>query len=853
MAALGRHVVGLLAIILQLYLLLRLIRVLNLESAAFQNVLRLAAMGFLVHHFLPLRWKMPFFSALSLGGIAVVFGGSVAGLGSGLANAGWIIGIGLALIGICHLPIRYWGRVGLLLATGGLLAWPRTDHDLIPELGPIWTVLGAMFMFRLMVYLYDKEHDPHPQPWARRLAYFFMLPNACFPLFPVVDYKVFGRSHYNADALAIYQKGLRWMVRGVVQLLLYRVVYYHFYIDAGHVAYGSDVIQYCVTASLLYLRVSGQFHLILGLLHLFGFNLPVANRRYFLASSFTDYWRRVNIYWKDFILKVFYYPTFFRLKSWGQMSAMVAATAFCFVVTWFLHAYQSFWVRGKFDFSLQDGMFWGALGLLVIVNTVREANQGRQRTLGVRKPTTTDRLKLGLRTAGTFTVICLLWSIWSADSLSNWARLWTVADLTTVGYGLLVLLVIALAAILEAPYVQWMKRLGVDDDTPQPTFTPRAIVVACLTPLIALLLLTDARVTTRMDEGARLFIASLSTTKPNEYDEDAMERGYYEDLVDVSRANPQLGAILRQRPADWKKLEDTDALVPTGDYRLKELAPSKTTTLNGFTMTTNRWGMRDRDYLMKKLPGTFRIAVMDASSTMGWGVGDGQTYENVLEDRLNAKPPLTGFARYEILNFGINGYSAVCDLVTLEKKVLAFKPDAVIFQANVTDDYWAAQRLVRSLRAGVEPPYDFVQRIVADAGINGLMPEQAALRRLQPHRWDLIESAYARFVTVSRENGAVPVWFLLPRILHQSEHRLQAVDNLNRYARDAGFVILDVSDVFKAHDAAKLTLAPWDTHPNVKGHELLADALYRALQTDAGKAVWRGGGVTPIEAPPQGD
>jgi hypothetical protein len=79
------------------------------------------------------------------------------------------------------------------------------------------------------------------------------------------------------------------------------------------------------------------------------------------------------------------------------------------------------------------------------------------------------------------------------------------------------------------------------------------------------------------------------------------------------------------------------------------------------------------------------------------------------------------------------------------------------------------------------------------------------------------------------------------------------VDNLNRYARDAGFVILDVSDVFKTHDAAKLTLAPWDAHPNVKGHELLADALYRALQSDAGSAVWRGG-VAPIKSSsPQGD
>jgi D-alanyl-lipoteichoic acid acyltransferase DltB (MBOAT superfamily) len=187
-------------------------------------------------------------------------------------------------------------------------------------LGPIWSVLGALFMFRLIVCLYDKEHDPEPQPVLRTLAYFFMLPSACFLLFPVVDHKTFWRSHYNGEAVAIYQKGLSWMVRGVLHLLLYRVVYFHLYIDTASVADGKDVFQHILTATLLYLRVSGQFHLVIGLVHLFGFNLPETNRRYFLASSFTDYWRRVNIYWKDFILKVFYYPMSFRTISTSRSS-----------------------------------------------------------------------------------------------------------------------------------------------------------------------------------------------------------------------------------------------------------------------------------------------------------------------------------------------------------------------------------------------------------------------------------------------------------------------------------------------------------------------------------------------------
>ena len=59
---------------------------------------------------------------------------------------------------------------------------------------------------------------------------------------------------------------------------------------------------------LLYLRVSGQFHLIVGLLHLFGFRLPETHKLYYLAHSFTELWRRINIYWTDFMMKPVFYP-----------------------------------------------------------------------------------------------------------------------------------------------------------------------------------------------------------------------------------------------------------------------------------------------------------------------------------------------------------------------------------------------------------------------------------------------------------------------------------------------------------------------------------------------------------------
>ncbi len=103
-------------------------------------------------------------------------------------------------------------------------------------------------MFRLIVYLYDLRHDKTPVSIPATLSYFFLLPNVVFPLFPVVDYKMFRRTYYDADHQEIYQRGVEWMFRGVFQLILYRLVYN--YASTFHLRrwYGaSTLVRYIVS------------------------------------------------------------------------------------------------------------------------------------------------------------------------------------------------------------------------------------------------------------------------------------------------------------------------------------------------------------------------------------------------------------------------------------------------------------------------------------------------------------------------------------------------------------------------------------------------------------------------------
>ena len=171
-----------------------------------------------------------------------------------------------------------------------------------------------------------------------------------------------------------------------------------------------------VLCYLLYLRISGQFHIIAGMLHLFGYDLPETNRRYLLASSINDFWRRINIYWKEFMVKVFYFPAYFKLRRSGELRAQLLATMVVFLATWFLHAYQFFWLQGRFRLSLNDSLFWGTLGALLMINVWLDS---RRKSRPVEKGWPL-KLRLAAQTVGTFCLIAFLWSLWSAASLTEW-------------------------------------------------------------------------------------------------------------------------------------------------------------------------------------------------------------------------------------------------------------------------------------------------------------------------------------------------------------------------------------------------------------------------------------------------
>src|SRR2546421_8283353 len=105
-------------------------------------------------------------------------------------------------------------RVAAVALAGLGLAVLRGESD-----RPFWPVLGSMFMFRLIIYLYELRRTAARPPLALTLAYFFPLPNVSFLFFPILDFKTF-RETYRADSpWTVAQAGVGWIVRGLSHLL----------------------------------------------------------------------------------------------------------------------------------------------------------------------------------------------------------------------------------------------------------------------------------------------------------------------------------------------------------------------------------------------------------------------------------------------------------------------------------------------------------------------------------------------------------------------------------------------------------------------------------------------------------
>jgi hypothetical protein len=805
-------------VFLQLALILLIVHLFDFETQKhFFPVLCLAAGGFVVHFWLPDRFRIWFFTLLSLAGILFVLG---------WPSGAWVIGIGGGLIALCHLPIPTGFRVALLALAGVQLALLRLEyHD-----KPFWPVLGSMFMFRLIVYVFETRRERRRLPAGLTLAYFFPLPNVSFLFFPILDFKTF-RETYRADApWEAAQTGVAWIARGLSHLLAYRVIKY--YVVPGPQALEDlpHLALFLAANYALYLHVSGCFHIITGIFHLFGFELPRTHDNYFLASSFTDIWRRINIYWKDFMMKVFFFPTFFALRGWGTRAAVAGAALGVFAATWLLHYYQAFWMTGlppNLDKGMYNASLWLVAGVLVAWNLQRDLTRAARPMTGPRRTTLRSAVALSLRVVGMFVLVSIFWACWNTPGLLKYVPAPIAGGREVLAGG-----VVVPGVLLAAVGVGTAAQLARDQLTRLGLLPLRLAATTASLGLTVALAVVAALGTPRVAEvfGPRVAgaLATLRRESTTPVEAALAVQGYYEEILDTRLPAGSWLAALEGRPAALSAVTYTEMTRPSDDLLERELIPGWKGEVNGVPLTINQLGMRDRpDRSQKKPADTCRVAVVGSSVVMGYGVGDDEAFPQLLEDRLNADRR-AGEPRYEFLNFGTGKSFVIQRHVLIDRKVFAFDPDAIYYVAHQDELFGPVQHLAKLMAKRNPLPYPCLAEVVHKAGITPDTSQGMTDALLRPLARDIVLGVYRDLIGECRRRGILPVWVWVP-IPGIAEAPAPSATFVG-VAEEAGFVVVNLADWDGGRRPTEVKLGEADHHPSALGHRLIAERLEAVLR-----------------------
>lgn len=810
-----------LAICAQIGLLVWICRTYKLEHDAFFGpFLLLTATGFVIHFLLPASLRLHFFILLSLVAYVTILG---------WRDAVCLSSIGFVLIGLARLPVSQWLRIVLLLVIVGMLVYLRASGLSLPWSDALWPILWSMFLFRMIIYLFDLKHGKAPKEWRHAIAYFFLLPNVVFPLFPPVDYTAMWRNYYSGNEYRTYQQGVHWMMIGVLHLLVYRFIDYHLIETPETINSSRGLLQYMVSNYLLIIRLSGQFHMIVGILHLFGFHLPRSMDYYFLSTGFTDYWRRVNIYWKDFIQKVIYYPVVFRMRGLGNTTKISIATLIGFFATWFFHSCQWFGLRGAWFLSSTDIFFWSSLAVLVLGSSLIEAKYGRKRSIVQKRASIWEIVVHGLKATLVFVVMAVLWSIWISPSMSNWwnlvvrSRLWWVDVLVCVS---------AIAGILTSIIFLRDRIFGVQmalQQQPNQKGFGRVALRTAL-PLLVLALLSANQVVSVLPVGVQGTIAEMRTQKLNKKHDAMQFQGYYEQLNDVNDFNFRLYELYSRKLTGDEEGDDKERdpfSRQHHDLMGTQHVPNLDTVRHNKPFRTNQWGMRDREYTLEPLPRSMRIALLGGSVSLARGVDVEDSYETLLEERLNEEREGTNFDRYEILNFSVGSHGVFQRLIMLDSNALNFQPQLVFFTSHLEDRAIDTRHLAQV--AVDKIPYKEVVEIIESAGVVPGMAAEEKQSRLSP-KWEELMSAYfTKAVEVCHQRGVRIVLIVIPS--RAGENDSGKIAKLIQAGRNAGFDhTFDLSSLYAGYEVDDLRISRIDNHPNAKAHRLIYERLYRELR-----------------------
>lgn len=654
----------------------------------------------------------------------------------------------------------------------------------------------SIIMFRGIILLYEFKHKNKISNHLFSFAYLYSFPQLFFPIMPIVDYKTFLIGSESKNPEVLWTKAFEQFVTGLFLFSLYKIADGYLELDLTKLTGATDLFIAVLSKLIILLKICALYIFSLGFISMFGIELPSAFGFFPLASSFRNYWKDVNRYWRDFLLKLIYYPLYFKLRKTSIPAKTFLVVMVTFLFSCFFHFYQLYFSSGNLFLKLNDIMYWMLLGVLVYWSNVRleksgESENDDEKIMGL--------VRKSLNVLLVQTVMSFLFFLWNCNSLNEFVFLVKQGgtfDKSIIIYFLIIWLVILVVLFLRS-HIQKA--------------------------------LTSSRIAVAFFFVSVLFAGSLIAPKINTRFADVMygvsqgsdaevkEEGYYNKLLNSSN-NSSMGreGINRLKPLD-------KAGVKTKNILMQELAPNSSINFNTTKIHINSQGLRDKEYALTKSPGMIRVAVMGASYEMGTGVNDDEVFEQITEKWLNK---YSG-QKYELLNFAVPMYSVLQNKYVCENKIKKFNVDVAVIFSHTGEEQRMLNSFIRLLNAKYDFQDDFLKFIIQKSGVKAGMSSIEAKHRLRPYVNVIYLWCYSEMVNYCKQNNIRPIWIYLPTTT--DHHDANTIDNLKSLALKAGFEVYTLEKVYGNRQSKQITVSKIDTHPNALGHNLIAGEFYKVI------------------------
>ena len=248
---------------------------------------------------------------------------------------------------------------------------------------------------------------------------------------------------------------------------------------------------------------------------------------------------------------------------------------------------------------------------------------------------------------------------------------------------------------------------------------------------------------------------------------------------------------------------------PFGNSGYRQKPGKVETFINGTRATYNSMGYRGPLVSVERPAGVYRIILLGGSTTVGFGVNDGETIDSFMRGLLQTQYPGSCF---EVVNLGLGGYDSYQDFERMRVDGTRLHPDLVIIHSGINDVrnaqfpeltsppdrrtlIWEGEmQRMRQGRGVLSRAWDLTRHYSYLARIPGFMAELSnqrhtlgVIRVVEPHdaAQDYFETNVVRTVELSLASGAA---VLLSRPPSAIPIRNQPSDPVERsyWIRDAG-------------------------------------------------------------------